>query len=222
MAYFEKEFLHFFASLEDNNNKIWFDEHRNTYEKYVKEPFKVLVGDLISRISVLDSSIKLEPKDCIFRINRDVRFSKDKIPYKTNVSASIAPGGKKDMVTPGVYIELSARDLRFYSGVYMPDKNQLLRIRTSINNNLEEFQSIIKNPTFVKTFGKLHGDANKIIPKEFKECFEKEPLIANKQFYFFKKHAPETVLNEHLVDVFMQDYEVAKPLMVFLKDALEE
>jgi uncharacterized protein (TIGR02453 family) len=220
MTYFEKGFLDFFAALQNNNSKEWFDANRTSYEKCVKEPFKLFVSEMIARISALDSNIRVEPKECIYRINRDIRFSKDKTPYKTNVSANIGVGGRKNMVHPGVYIELSAHDLRIYSGVYMPEKDQLHRIRTSIDTNLSEFQSLISDKKFVKNFGEIRGEANKIIPKEFREAFEKEPLIANKQFYFFKKYDAQSILESDLVDKFMADYKTAKPLMHFFSDSL--
>jgi uncharacterized protein (TIGR02453 family) len=222
MTYFEKGFIDFFTELEENNHKEWFDANRKRYENFVKEPFKAFVGEMIAQISAIDQEVRVEPKDCIFRINRDIRFSKDKTPYKTNVSASIAPGGRKNMSTPGIYIELSARDLRIYSGVYQPDKDQLHRLRSSIENNLEEFQGLINNKNFKKDFGTILGDKNKIIPKEFKEAFEKEELIANKQFYFFKKYDSKQILSPSLVQDFMNDYQTAKPLMIFFNDALED
>lgn len=222
MKYFEKGFLDFFAELEENNHKEWFDQNRKRYEGFVKEPFKRFVAEMIAQISALDPEVRAEPKDCIFRINRDIRFSKDKTPYKTNVSASIAPGGRKNMSTPGIYIELSARDIRIYSGVYMPDKDQLTKVRASIEYNLEGFQKVVNDKEFIKNFGGILGDKNKIVPKEFKEVLEKEPLIANKQFYFFKKYEPKQLLSETLVVDFMTDYQIAKPVMEFFKDALEE
>src|SRR6056300_1464554 len=101
-----KEYFDFFAELEKNNNKEWFDKNRKRYAKHVKEPFKKLVSDLITEVSFIDSDIAtLEPKNAIFRINRDIRFSNDKTPYKTFNGAVIAPKGKKDHTTPGIYVE---------------------------------------------------------------------------------------------------------------------
>ena len=95
MPYFEKDFLEFFKELEKNNNKDWFDANRKRYEKVIKDPFKAFVQKMIDRMHELDSSVIIQPKDCIFRINRDIRFSKDKTPYKSNVSAVVGVGGKK-------------------------------------------------------------------------------------------------------------------------------
>ena len=87
---------------------------------------------------------------------------------------------------------------------------------------MEEFQGLINNKNFKKDFGTILGEKNKIISKEFKEAFEKEELIANKQFYFFKKYDSKQILSPSLVQDFMKDYQTAKPLMIFFNDALED
>ena len=105
-SYFSKDFLDFFKELAANNNKDWFDANRKRYDKSVKEPFKAFVADLISESQKIDPSIDIEAKDAIFRINRDIRFSKDKTPYKLDRSAIISAAGRKDHSIPGFYIAL--------------------------------------------------------------------------------------------------------------------
>ena len=96
MAFFEKDFLDFFIELAPNNNKDWFDLNRHRYANSVREPFKKFVSHMIENMSKDMPELKdLEPKDCTFRVNRDIRFSKDKTPYKLRMSALITPGGKK-------------------------------------------------------------------------------------------------------------------------------
>ena len=182
MAYFSKDFLQFFKELAANNHKEWFDLNRKRYEKEVKKPFSNFVGDLISAVAKDDPLVNIEPKDAIFRINRDVRFSKDKSPYKIQVSAVVGPGGKKDKTSPGIYVELTPEHVRVYGGVYITDKDQLNDIRTHILENLKEFDGIIHEKGFVKYFGEIRGEQNKIIPKEFKDAAETQPLLFNKQF----------------------------------------
>ena len=100
MSYFSEDFLRFFKELAGNNNKEWFDLNRKRYFKEVKDPFHHFIEDLIAAVQKEDSNVNIAPKDAIFRINRDVRFSKDKTPYKLQVSAIISKGGKKDKVSP--------------------------------------------------------------------------------------------------------------------------
>lgn len=222
MKYFEQDFLDFFTELTENNRKEWFDENRKRYEKIVKDPFKHFVGELISELSADDPTIRVEPRDCIFRINRDIRFAKDKTPYKTDVSAAIAPGGRKNMATPGVYVKLCPIDFRFYSGMFQLDKTQLHRVRSFISANMEEFKRLIEDKAFVSTFGEIHGEKNKVVPKEFKEEAQKEPILANKQFYFYAKHNSNLITSDKLMSQILENYKVAKPLIKFFREALEE
>ena len=192
MSFFQKDFLDFFIELAPNNNKDWFDLNRKRYENSVKEPFKNFVNHIISKLAEIDPTFKeLEAKDCIFRINRDIRFSKDKQPYKMQVSAIVSPLGKKSKAINGVYFELGPEHLRVYGGVYEIGKDDLLTVREGIAENIGEFQKTYNNPLFVKTFGELKGEKNKIIPKELKIAAEKEPLIYNKQWYFYSQFEPE-------------------------------
>lgn len=221
MQYFEKDFIRFFKELEKNNHKDWFDENRKRYTKVVKEPFKLFVTDLLRFVSSRDPEIRLEPKDCIFRINRDIRFSKDKTPYKTNVSCAIASGGRKDMVNPGIYVELSAVEIRVYSGVYQPGKEELTKIRRHIAHNLEEFKKLTTTKSFKSTFREIRGEKNKVIPKEFKELSLKEEIIKHKQFYFYRTHSNSLITEETLMAQLMEDYSIISPLIAFFKEALE-
>ncbi len=113
MAFFDPDFIQFFKDLAPNNNKDWFDENRKRYETIVREPFKSFVDHMISELHKVNPKFTdLTNKDCIFRINRDIRFSKDKTPYKMNVSALVAVGGKKNYMGEGVYFELGPEHVR--------------------------------------------------------------------------------------------------------------
>lgn len=221
MAYFTEEFLNFFIELAPNNHKEWFDENRKRYHKHVKEPFDKFVTDLIAEMAKSDKSLQgLEAKNCIFRINRDIRFSKDKTPYKLNRSAAIAPGGRKDMENPGLYFEFTPEHVRVYTGAYKPAKENLLAIREEIADNLPKFKKIITNKKFVETFGKVHGDKNARIPKELKEAGEKQPLIYNKNFYIYHTMPAETILQNNLIDKLLEPYHTAQDFIKFLKKPL--
>src|SRR5690606_4197407 len=96
MAYFTSDFIEFFKELAANNNKEWFDENRERYQKNVKIPFEKFVAALMAELKKDDPELTGDPKKAIFRINRDIRFAKDKTPYKLNRSAAISKYGKKD------------------------------------------------------------------------------------------------------------------------------
>ncbi len=213
MAFFTPDFLQFFIDLAPNNHKDWFDLNRKRYENSVKEPFKNFVQHMIAEIAKTDSNFKdLEAKDCIFRINRDIRFSKDKTPYKMNVSAVVAPEGKKSKAVNGIYFEFGPEHVRVYGGIYEIDKDDLLTVREGIANDIKGFQTAYTNPNFKKVFGTILGEKNKVIPKELKEAAEKEPLIFNKQWYFYAEFDAETVLDPKLDKLLLDCFDAGKPV----------
>ncbi len=213
MAFFTPDFLQFFIDLAPNNHKDWFDLNRKRYENSVKEPFKNFVQHMIAEIAKTDSNFKdLEAKDCIFRINRDIRFSKDKTPYKMNVSAVVAPEGKKSKAVNGIYFEFGPEHVRVYGGIYEIEKDDLLTVREGIANDIKGFQTAYTNPNFKKVFGTILGEKNKVIPKELKEAAEKEPLIFNKQWYFYAEFDAETVLDPKLDKLLLDCFDAGKPV----------
>ncbi len=219
MAYFTKDFLKFIKDLNKNNNRDWFNANKSRYIEHVKEPFEAFVQVMIDEMQKLDRNVLITPKDAIFRIYRDTRFSKDKTPYKTHISAIVSRGGRKNKSSPGIYIQFSAEDARIYSGAYELDKNALQNVREGITSNLKEFNSLINDRKFKNKFGEVLGEKNKRIPKEFQEIAEVQPLIANKQFYFFAKFDPEIVLDPKLTKIMIDHYKIAQPLGNFLWEA---
>ena len=222
MKYFDQEFLNFLQELSQNNNREWFNEHKKRYIKYVKEPFEAFVEEMLDVMhDILPGIDGLTPKECIFRIYRDVRFSKDKSPYKTHVSAIITKGGRKNMTSPGMYLQLSAEDVRMYSGLYQLDKHQLLKVREAISQQMDTFSELINDPDFKREFGEILGEKNKRLNAPFKELSEKQPLLFNKSFHYFKAFPAEIVLEEDFVERLAKAYEACRPLSEFLEEALE-
>jgi uncharacterized protein (TIGR02453 family) len=220
MAYFTQDFLDFFKELAANNDKDWFHANKKRYETSVKDPFKAFVQDMIDRTAAIDDRFAGEAKDAIFRINRDIRFSKDKSPYKLQMGAVISPGGRKEgMGIPGMYLELSPAHFRFYSGLYMPEKEVLYQIREYIVKHSKELDKLVSDKVFVGKFGELRGEKNKVLPKEFKAAAEKQPFLFNKQFYFFSEMPAETILREDLADVVMEHFKASQPMRQFLTKA---
>jgi len=222
MAFFQDEFLKFFIELAPNNHKDWFDQNRKRYENFVKEPFKDFVTQLIAELAKKDPTFKdLEAKDCIFRINRDIRFSREKSPYKLQVSAVVAPEGKKSKAVNGVYFELGPEKMRVYGGIYEIDKEDLLTVREGIARNPSAFKKAYSDPKFKSVFGDIRGEKNKIIPKELKEAAEKEPLIFNKQWYFFTEFEPETILRDDLDQLILDCYAAGRPVEEFFNKLIK-
>lgn len=219
--YFSEDYLQFFKELAANNNKNWFDENRKRYEQNVKAPFKNFVTRLIHEIEAIDKEQKdVEAKHCIFRINRDIRFSKDKTPYKLNNSALVSPGGKKAKDVPGVYVELGPEHVRLYGGVYGLDKQNLEDFRYYLAANQDTFDQLINEKQFVKTYGEIRGEKAKRLPKDLHEAADKQPLIFNKQFYFFTEYAPEIITKDLFLPTLIKDIKTGFPLTQFIRKGI--
>lgn len=187
----------------------------------MKDPFRKFVEHLITEFSKTDKSFEgLEAKDCIFRINRDVRFSKDKSPYKLYSSAVISSGGKKSRTLSGVYVELTPEHVRIYSGIYEPDKEAIYEIRNHISENSQRFRQLIEEPKFKDTFGEIRGEKNKVLPAEFKSSAELQPLLFNKQWYYFSAYSADVITSPELDEIVLNCFQIAKPVTDFLIESI--
>ena len=222
MSFFTTDYLNFFIELAANNNKDWFDLNRKRYEQNVKKPFSDFVQHLIHSLAEKDAAFnELEVKNCIFRINRDIRFSKDKTPYKMMCSAVVTPEGKKSKAVNGVYFEFGPEHMRVYGGVYEIDKDDLETVRDAMAEDISKFQKAYKNPLFVKTFGKILGEKNKVLPAHLREAAATEPLIFNKQWYFYTQFEPETILQDNLDEIVLNCYEAGRPVESYFNELIK-
>lgn len=159
MTYFDKDFLSYLKDLAKHNDREWFHENKKRYEKSVKEPFVNFLEGLKEALQEVEGPIPHTGKEAMMRINRDTRFSKDKTPYKTHLAAIISAHGKGDKRLPGMYIQISPDDLRFYSGCPLLEKEDLLNVRSHVKDNLEEFNKLINDKKFKSTFGEVLGES---------------------------------------------------------------
>ncbi len=221
MAYFTKEFLGFLEGLAAYNNREWFNENRALYERAVKEPHAAFVADLIDAIKEHEPGLTMTAREAIFRINRDVRFSKDKSPYKTHMGAIIGLGGKRGADKTGFYVHLAHDEAYVGGGAYELSPKAVERVRKAIARRPDEFEKLLKDRRFKSAFGTIQGEANKRIPPEFQNAYETQPLIANKQFYWMADlGGPEAALREDLLKHVMRYYVAGKGMTHFLDEAL--
>lgn len=212
-------YTNFFAQLSENNHKEWFDTHRKEYEQQVRAPFIELVDSLIPGLMEIAPSILPDAKKALFRINRDIRFSKDKTPYNTLMKAGLSPGGKKSEL-PGFYLGIGADFVHVGGGLYQLSKEALHNVRTKIASDTDEFLSILDNEAFKKCFGELQGEQNKRIDSEFHPIIDKTSLILNKQFYTMAKVPTSQFINEsNQAEFLMGYYRTIQPLHSFLNTA---
>ncbi|MBX3117693.1 MAG: DUF2461 domain-containing protein [Fimbriimonadaceae bacterium] len=207
-----KEYVDFFKELEADNSKEWFEKNKKRFEKVVKGPFEEFVAEVITQVQKHDKAVQLLPKDAIFRIYRDVRFSKDKTPYKTFMAAVVSPGGRKDLQNPGIYMQCSHKTLAIAGGVYECDPETMIKIRRAIMADPKTFHKVTEAKEFVEKFGEIQGDRNKVLPEEFKAAAAAEPYVANKQWYFWVELPEKVVSSPKIVDTVMEHWHVARPV----------
>lgn len=216
-----KSTLSFLEKLKKNNNKEWFDKNRAEYET-AKNNQKELITELIHTIAKFDPAVKmLEPKDCIFRINRDIRFSNDKTPYKINMGASISPGGKKSF-SAGYYIHIQPGASFLAGGMWQPPAPQLQAIRQEIDYNTPEFKKIIGNKDFKKYFGALSDeDKVKTAPKGYEKTHPEIELLKLKSFIMVHDLKDKEVLSKDFVKQCGIIFKAMYPMNQFLRRACD-
>ena len=222
MKYFDPDFLLFFKELAANNHKEWFDQNRKRYEKSVKKPFENFVADLLEESRQLDPTISAPAKDCIFRINRDIRFSKDKTPYKLERSAIISEKGRKDHSSPGFYIALGPEHISVGGGAYFFKKEQLATVRQQMASNPKKINTLTADASFVKLFGELKGEENKRLSKELAEAAETQPLLFKKQLYYMTTLDPALVETDDLMPTILKHFSAGAPISAYLKDTISK
>ena len=220
MAYFTSDFNDFWAELALNNEKSWFDKNRKRYETSVKKPWEAFVTELVERVREWEDIADLPAGKFISRINRDIRFSKDKTTYNTHVWAAIARDGKNTML-PGYYIGLGVDGIGMGGGMYHPEKDQLLSIRRHLVKNGDELHKLLGEAGFKKYWpSELSGEKNKVLPPEFKAAAEKEPLIFNKGWHYWRQYDVDEILRDDLADWVAKHFKAGAQVNDFFKTAL--
>lgn len=214
----------FLRNLKKNNRKDWFDANRQKYDA-TKKDVEELSAAIIKLLSRSDESIAhLQPKDCMFRINRDVRFSKDKSPYKTNMGVYFSKGGKKGPHA-GYYFHLEPGACFVAGGLWMPMPEDLKKVRQEIDYNWDEFRKIIESKKFRSTFGALQRPADYVLSRPPKGYDEDNPAI---EYLKLKSIIASTTLpdtdltSNQLVKTIVARFVAMKPLVDFLNRAIEE
>ena len=212
--------LDFLKDLSQNNNRDWYHANKERFVSDLKLPFEGLVGKLIDAYKSIEPDTAIQPKDAIFRIYRDTRFSKDKTPYKTHVGAIITPTGRKGKEYPGFYVHVEHGRLMLGGGCYFLAKESLYKIREHIMKHPKKFSKLVSNPAFIENFEEVKGDKNKRIPAEFRAFGEKQPLIYNKQFYFMTELDPQLIIGEQGADFATAHFKAGENFNAFLKEGL--
>ena len=216
----QKSTLAFLKAIKTNNNKEWFDKNKDKYLA-AKENVEDLVGEVIKSVSTFDKGLAgLKPKDCVFRIYRDVRFAKDKRPYKTNLGASISVGGKKAEVA-GYYLHIEPGESMIAGGRWMPSPEHLRKIRQEIDYNGKKFKKIINDKAFKKLFGELDTEYKlSRPPKGYDKDHPDIELLKLNSYIVWHSFKDTEVLSANFVKEIAKVAKAMKPMLDFLNEAI--
>lgn len=216
----QKSTLQFLKDLKKNNNKPWFDKNKPRYEA-AKKDIEALVGTFLAKFSAIDKRYaKLSPKDCVFRIYRDVRFSPDKTPYKTHFGAGMSPGGKK-MNEPGYYLHIEPGKAFIAGGMWMPPTDQLKMIRQEIVYNGKKFKKIISDAAFKKYYGGL-DDEYKLArpPKGYDKEHPDIEFLKYNSYIVWHQYNDKDASSKKFADELNKGAKIMKPFIDFLNEAV--
>ena len=215
--------IKFLSQLKKNNNKVWFDAHRLQYEA-ARTDFSNYIEMVIEALQKSDSTIAgLTSKECLFRMNRDIRFSNDKTPYKTNFGASIKRGGKKSPFA-GYYFHCSPGESFIGGGLWMPEAIAVKNLRQEIDYNWNEFQSIIKEKKFKNIFDDVYKNAEVSlvnIPKGYEKENPAAAYLKLKSFIAETKVTDEDLSKSSLHKKTLTAFEALQPLLNFINRTIE-
>jgi uncharacterized protein (TIGR02453 family) len=220
----EPQTLRFLSQLKKNNNKPWFDAHRKQYEA-AKIDFQNFIQLVIDDLQRKDLSIAgLSARDCLFRINRDIRFSKDKTPYKTNFGASIKMGGRKSPFA-GYYFHCEPGASFIGGGLWMPENTTLKNMRQEIDYCWEEFHALLQESNFRTTYGDL--DKNKELslstnPKGYEKDNPAIDYLKLKSFIAETPVSDEELTQASLHKKTVASFEALMPLLQFINRTLQQ
>ena len=224
---FRPEAIQFLVDLKENNDRAWFQPRKGEYEKLLKEPLEGLISALAERLAARNIPLRADPARSPFRIYRDVRFSKDKSPYKTNLGASFpwvgeaaGDGGPRshdaNVHSSGGYFHLSPGEIYVGGGIWHPERPWLAAFRQRVVDEPGRIQKLVSEPAFKATFGTLGGDKLQRVPTGFPPDHPEAELLKLKDVTFGRRLSDKDALSPSLPDLIADTFEAAMPVMRYL------
>lgn len=217
---FDPQAREFLRDLGENNHREWFQAHKAIYERTLRGPLLELVGELGAAREEHCPGYATEPRKAVYRIYRDVRFSKNKAPYKTHAAALFAPLGLDRHAGAGFYFHFSADELLVGGGVYAPGSAELRKIRQQIAAEPDELRAILASPVFRGTFGAMRGETLKRTPQGFPRDHSASDLLVRKQFLAGATLAAEEVEKPSIAELLDRHFRVLAPLLEYFNRPL--
>ncbi len=222
---FSDKAFQFLEDLKSNNNKEWFDENRKIYEKELRDKAKSLALDMSEEFAAAGLPYYADPKKSLFRINRDIRFSKNKAPYKTNIGVyfpfGLEQGGAKPTESVGLYFHLES-DLSFVgAGMHSPPPPILKAIRKGVSENWDVFSKIIESEKLRSAYdGVLTGEELKTAPRGFEKDDPALPVLKKKSFTLYQEIPVELSESTEIMNVLVEKGDAAAEFLIFLTESM--
>jgi uncharacterized protein (TIGR02453 family) len=223
---FRTEAIQFLADLAANNDRAWFQPRKGDYERLLKEPLEALIVALAERFEARGIPLRADPARSPFRIYRDVRFSKDKSPYKTHLGASFPWVARDDAVdgrshsanvhSSGGYFHLSPGEIYVGGGIWHPEKPWLEAFRSRVAGDAEPFRTLVAEPRFVEIFGAVGGDALRRTPAGYAADHPAADLLRLKDVTFGRRLSDADAMSPALPDLVADTFDAAMPVMRYL------
>jgi uncharacterized protein (TIGR02453 family) len=224
---FRPEAIQFLVDLSENNERSWFQPRKGEYERLLKEPLEALISTLAERFEARGIPLRADPSKSPFRIYRDVRFSKDKSPYKTNLGASFPWVGETsgdvdgrshnaNVHSSGGYFHLSPGEIYVGGGIWHPEKPWLEAFRRRVLDEPGRVRKLVEEPGFKATFGSLGGDSLVRVPTGFPPDHPDVELLKLKDVTFGRRLSDADALSPGLPDLIADTFETAMPVMRYL------
>lgn len=207
--------LEFLKKLAANNNREWFIENRNLYE-ISKGNFLLFVDNMLKKLQSIEPNFaNTKAKDCIFRINRDIRFSKDKSPYKNHFSAAFGQGGRNSGKID-YYFQLQPGDSFLGAGMWQPTSKNLSLFRQEIDYNPEALKSIIFSAKFIEAFPETYGEKLKKVPKGYEINHPEQELLKYKELFYICRFDDEDIVSKNFENLLFEKMVILKPYIDYL------
>jgi uncharacterized protein (TIGR02453 family) len=229
VGFFGTETLTFFRALRRHNQRTWFEAHRDDYEQHVREPMRAFIAEMDRRLAGFAPEIVADPKRSMFRIHRDIRFSKDKSPYKTHASCWFFHGEARRQVgqeaeggSAGFYVQIAPGESFVGGGLWMPPRATLARLRQELGPNLESFERTVTEPKLRRRFGGLASEA--MLKRMLRGYTEEHPAarwLRYQSFTMGRSLRDSQVTSARFPALLQADMELLTPLVRWLNLALD-
>ena len=219
-THFSNEAIKFLRGLKRNNDRVWFAARKDVYEQELKEPMLKLIGEINEAMAEFAPMHLRPPQKIMMRIYRDIRFAKDKRPYKTHVSAWWVRDGLQKTSGAGFYLSVNPEEVVIAAGAYMPEREQLLAIRRYLAEHHGEFRAVMKGKKMRSLMTEDDGSALTRAPKGFPEDHPAIDLLKKKQWAVWSRLPGERALKATLVKDVVERFKAAAPMIAMLNAPL--